>query len=250
MKLIKIIAAILLITLVCVPTKAQENFKKWEFNVFAGYNLGGTTPLPLPAEIRKIKSWRPGFTPTLAFHATRWLNQEWGLTSGIAIDIKGMVIEADVKYMYTNLVVGEGDQSGIFEGTFSGQNETKIKNGYITIPLLATYRPFTRWTFHGGGYISLLQDKKFEGNASDGYIRVGGPTGDKINIEKATFDFSSEQRNIDVGLMAGADWNFTSRMAVKGQLSWGLIPIFPSEFKGIPYKMYNIYFMLGIGYRL
>lgn len=250
MKFIKITFAAFLICLVCLPATAQTAFRQWEFNVFAGYNLGGTTPLPLPSEIRKIKSWRPGFTPTLAFHATRWINSEWGITSGIAIDLKGMAIKANVKYMYTSLLVGEGDQQGTFEGSFSGENKTTVKNGYITVPVLATYRPFERWTFHGGGYISFLQDKKFEGNASDGYIRVGGSTGDRINIDQATFDFSDEQRKIDAGLMLGADWRFTSRMSLKGQLSWSVVPIFPSGFKGIPYKMYNVYFMLGIGYRI
>lgn len=250
-KISVLLTAVLLAAAGCMPAaRAQQKLKKWEYNVFAGYNLGGTTPIPLPAEIRKVKSWSPGFTPTLAFQATRWINTEWGLTSGIAIDIKGMIIRADVKYMYTYLQVGEGDQTGPFEGSFSGQNKTSVKNGYLTVPLLASYRPFERWTFHAGGYIAFLQDKKFEGDASDGYIRVGGPTGDYINIEQATFDFSGEERNVDAGLIAAADWRFNQRMAVKGQLSWGLVPIFPSDFHGIPYKMYNVYFMLGVAYRL
>lgn len=250
MKLIKIAFAIL-IALSCSGTlSAQEPFKKWEFNVFAGYNLGGTTPLPLPAEIRQINSWAPGFTPTLAFHVTRWVNPTWGLTSGIEIDIKGMTIEADVKHWYTNLIVGSGEEVGNFTGTFSGKNRTKVKNGYITVPVLASYRHNHLWTFHAGPYISFLQDEKFEGSASDGYIRNGGPTGDIVAVTDATYDFSNEMRKVDAGLMAGADWNFTRKMAVKGQLSWGLVPIFPSSFRGISYKMYNIYIMLGLAYRL
>ncbi len=229
---------------------AQDRFKYWEFKGFAGYNMGGTSPLPLPPEIRKIKSWSPGFGGTLAIHATRWINPQWGITSGLAIDLKAMTIKADVKYMMTNLVVGEGDNTGYFSGMFTGQNTTKVRNGYLVLPLMAAWRPKENWTFRLGGYVASQQDPKFEGTASDGFIRNGGPAGDRINIEKATFDFSDNVRKTDVGLMASADWFFTNKMAVTGQLSWGLIPIFPSDFNGIPYKMYNIYFSTGIAYRL
>lgn len=251
MKAIKIILIALTVVLCNETLSAQNNLlKNWEFTAFAGYNLGGTTPLPLPAEIRKIKSWSPGFTPTLAFHATKWINPRWGVTTGIGIELKGMVIEADVKYWQTNLVVGEGAQTGTFSGTFSGTNRTKMRNGYVTIPLLATFRPYEKWTFYFGGYVSSLQDAKFEGSASDGYIRNGGPTGDKINVTEATYDFSDEMSKVDAGIMASADWYFTRKMAVKGQLSWGLVPVFPSSFKGISYNMYNVYVMLGLAYKI
>lgn len=250
MKRIRIVLTLAIAWGCCAGLLAQVPAKKWEFNVFAGYNLGGSTPMPLPAEIRKINSWSPGFSPTLAFHATRWINSDWGLTSGLEIDIKGMTIDADVKYWYTDLVVGSGEQVGNFSGTFSGKNKTKVMNGYITIPVLGTYRLNHLWTFHAGGYVSLLQDEKFEGTASDGYIRNGGPTGEIVKVTEATYDFSNELRKVDAGIMAAADWNFTRRMAVKGQLSWGLVPLFPSDFKGISYKMYNIYMMLGLAYRL
>lgn len=114
---------------------AQDRRDKWESKVFLGYNLGGTSPLPLPAEIRSINSWRPGFGGTLAFHITRWLSPQWGITTGLAIDIKGMKIDADVKYMHTSLVVGEGDNTGLFTGTFSGRNKTTVRNGYLLIPV-------------------------------------------------------------------------------------------------------------------
>lgn len=230
--------------------KAQETDHKWEYKVFAGFNFGGTTPVPLPPEIRSINSWSPGLAGTLAFHVTRWLNPEWGITSGLAIDIKGMKIDADVKYWYTNLVVGEGDNTGVFSGTFSGVNKTTARNGYLLIPVLAAWRPLEKWTFRLGGYYASLQDARFEGTASDGYIRNGGPSGDRINIEKASYDFSGELRKADAGLMASADWSFTHKLAATGQFSWGVVPVFPSGFEGISYKMYNIYLMLGLAYTL
>ncbi|MDR0748569.1 MAG: PorT family protein [Tannerellaceae bacterium] len=247
---IKIYGALLLMIAINGAGFAQESFKHWEYKAFAGYNMGGATPLPLPAEIRKINSWSPGFAAALAFHATRWITPSWGVTSGLAIDLKGMNIRADVKYMTTNLVIGEGDNTGTFTGMFTGKNRTITRNGYLVLPVLAAYKPYEKWTFRLGGYLASLQDANFAGDASDGYIRNGGAAGDRINIEKATFDFSDEVRKIDAGLMASADWFFTNKMAVTGQLSWGLVPIFPSDFNGIPYKMYNVYFMTGIAYKL
>lgn len=248
---ILLIATLLLVNLLySQPALSQTQGKSWEFKFFAGYNMGGSTPVPLPAEIRKINSWNPKLSGTLAFHATYWLTPEWGVTSGLALDIKGMEIKADVMYMMTNLVVGEGDNTGNFSGMFTGKNKTTVRNGYVVIPLLATWRPVEKWTFRLGGYVGSQQDAKFEGSASDGYIRVGGPDGDRINVEKATFDFSENIRKADAGLMASADWFFTQKMGVTGQFSWGFVPLFPSDFNGIPYKMYNIYFMLGIAYRL
>ena len=58
------------------------------------------------------------------FHLTRWLDPNWDVTTGLTIDLKGMKVEADVKYLYTSLVVGEGDHSGKFTGTFSGKDQT------------------------------------------------------------------------------------------------------------------------------
>jgi hypothetical protein len=236
----------------CTLAGAQTSARHWEYKVFAGYNLGGSSPLPLPAEIRAINSWSPGFAAALGFQATRWLTPEWGISSGLGIDIKGMRITADVKYMDTRLVIGEGEHTGLFSGMFTGENETRLHNGYLVVPLLGAYAPaaYTHWIFRLGGYVALLRDANFEGSASNGYIRNGGAAGDRIDIEKATFDFSDQLRKVDAGVMASTDWFFTHRLAVTGQLSWGLSPLFASGFNGIPYKMYNIYFMGGIAYKL
>ncbi|MDF9829226.1 porin family protein [Parabacteroides sp. PF5-6] len=228
----------------------QETNKEWEFKVYAAYNLGGTMPVPLPAEIRKIRSWNPGFGGTMAFHVSRWFTPEWGITTGLGIDLKKMKIKADVLYWPTSLVVGEGDQTGVFTGTFSGKNTTNTRNGYLVLPVMAAWRPVEEWTFRLGGYIALQQDPLFEGSASDGYIRNGGPTGDRINVEQASFDFSDEVRKYDAGLILSADWKFNRKMALTGQFSWGFVPLFPAHFEGVAYKMYNIYFALGIAYFL
>ncbi|WP_080904284.1 outer membrane beta-barrel protein [Parabacteroides sp. Marseille-P3160] len=233
--------------------KAQEqSSEKREYHLLVGLNIGGTTPIPLPREIRKINSYQPGLQPVLALRATHWLGSYpgWGITSGLYIDYKGFEEESEVKYWYTNLQVGEGEAAGTYSGTFSGKNKSKVKNGYFTIPLMASYRPFDGWTFHLGGYFSWMHTSKFEGTASDGYIRNGGPNGSKTIIESATFDFSDKEKDIDAGLLAAADWNFYRRLSLTCQLNYGLIPVFPSDFKGVSYSMYNIYFTIGFSYKL
>lgn len=246
-----LVAGILLCSFfVSLSLSAQESDKKWEYKFFAAYNLGGTSPVPFPREIRKVNSWSPEFGGTMAFQVSRWLTPQWGITAGLGVDLKSMKIGADVLYWQTNLEVGEGDRTGFFSGTFSGEITTKTRNGYIVLPVMAAYRPFESWTFRLGGYVASLQEAGFEGTAANGYIRSGGPTGDRIDVNHASYDFSDKMRKTDAGIMASADWNFTSKMAVTGQLSWGLVPIFPSDFQGITYGMYNIYFALGIAYRL
>ena len=199
---IKYIVTCLLLMSVSLSINAQEFRQHWEKKVFAAYNLGGTSPFPIPAEIRKINYWKPGFGGTLAFHLTRWLDPNWGVTTGLAIDLKGMKVEADVKYLYTSLVVGEGDHSGKFTGTFSGKDQTNVRNGYLVLPLMAAWRPNDQWSVRLGGYVAFQNDAKFEGVASDGYIRNGGPSGEKINVERATYDFAEEVRSFDAGIMA------------------------------------------------
>ena len=133
---------------------------------------------------------------------------------------------------------------------YNGKNKTDMRNDYLVLPLLAAWRPAEQWRVRLGGYVAFQNNAQFEGTASDGYIRNGGPTGEKINVESATYDFADEVRSFDAGLMASGDWFFTEKMAVTAQLSWGLVPIFPSDFEGLSYKMYNIYLSLGIAYKL
>ena len=65
---------LLAITLVSVHTWAQENRTKtlinaalhgWEYELKAGFNIGGTLPLPFPEEIRNIKSYNPTLSITI-----------------------------------------------------------------------------------------------------------------------------------------------------------------------------------------
>lgn len=63
--------------------KAQSNEHKgllWsslhglDYEFKAGVNIGGTSPLPLPKEIRSLDSYSPGLAITLEGNATKWID--------------------------------------------------------------------------------------------------------------------------------------------------------------------------------
>ena len=45
-----------------------------DYEFKAGVNIGGTSPLPLPKEIRSIESYSPGLAITLEGNITKWLD--------------------------------------------------------------------------------------------------------------------------------------------------------------------------------
>ena len=85
--------------------KSEKN--GWEYEVRAGVNIGGATPMPMPAEIRKIKSYSPKFNGTVEGVVTYWFdgnNSPWGLSTGLKVEEKGMITEADVKSYSTEII--------------------------------------------------------------------------------------------------------------------------------------------------
>lgn len=229
---------------------SQETIEnRFEHKIIAGFNIGATAPTSIPAEIRSIDAWWPQFTPQLGYNITYSLNEKWGLGSGITLDYKGMGTKATVKYIYTSIVIEDGSKDAL-EGYFVGKNETTIKLAYATIPLYATFNINDSWQIRAGGYASYLFSGKFSGTASDGYIRVNEPTGEKVEITKASFDFNDKLRNFDFGLLVGAEKRINDKFGIYGNLDWGLTPIFPSNFRAIDFNMYNIYLTLGLTYKL
>jgi hypothetical protein len=244
-KSVQIIACMAAFFAIVFPVDAQTPY--WEFKINAGYNIGGTSPIPLPAEIRKIEKYTPvEFPPHVALEASRWFNERWGLTAQLTLDLKGFTVKDSVLNLWTEMEMKEG----YYAGTFTGHNETNIKNTYLTIPVMASYRLSDVWLLQAGIYAAWMYAADFKGTASNGYIRDGGPTGEKTLVDVARFDFSEKQRSLDCGLLAAAEWKFTRNFALRGQLAWGLIPVFPSSFTGMPFKMYNIYGTLGVSYLL
>ena len=153
----------------------------WEYNIKAGFNIGGTSPIPLPKEIRKIDSYAPGIAIAIEGNATKWFDEKkkWGLTLGLRLENKNMTTEATVKN-YGMEILGQGGER--ISGVWTGGVKTKVHTAGPTIPLMATYKLNNRWNIKAGPYFSYILSREFSGHVYDGYLREDNPTGPKVEF--------------------------------------------------------------------
>jgi hypothetical protein len=124
----------------------------------------------------------------------------------------------------------------------------------FTLPIEATLALSRKVTLKAGPYFSLLVSKKFDGIAADGYIRQNDPTGPRINMgdkegEWATYDFSEDMRNLQMGIAAGVDWQLHRNIGLSADVNWGLTGIFKKDFKTVEQTLYPIYGTIGAFYK-
>ncbi len=224
-----------------------STLKGLEYRLKAGFNIGGTSPFPLPAEIRELNSYQPGMQISLEGNIIKWVDKKWGILFGVRFEDKGMETDANVKNYY---LVMDSPENGRLEGVWTGSVKTKVKNAYVTLPLQAIYKVSPRWDLKLGPYISFLTEKDFSGAAYNGYLREGDPTGDKVIIEneEATYDFSADLQKIQWGVDLGAEWRAFKHLSVYSDLTWGLNSIFEKDFESVSFDMYCIYLNFGFGY--
>jgi len=225
----------------------EENLSSRDYRVKAGLSIGGTSPIPLPAEIRKIEGFNPLLNLMIGAEVRQSLHKNWSLLSGLQFEIKGMETGAQVKNY--NLVM-VSDDDGEISGVFTGRVRTRVKKSHLTLPLLAMWQPGeqARWGIKAGLYGSLLLNGEFSGSAYDGYLREGDPTGQRIDITTASYDFSEELQRWNWGAQLGAEWRPFPHFLTSIDLSWGVNSIFKRDFDVITYKMIPIYGMLSFGY--
>ena len=106
----KIIASIILLAgCMQMALYAQKNQNQtlinaalhgWEYEIRAGVSIGGTSPLPLPVEIRSIDSYNPTLAFMLEGNAIKWLGttKKWGVITGVRLETKNMITKATVKF--------------------------------------------------------------------------------------------------------------------------------------------------------
>lgn len=220
-----------------------------EYEIKAGFNIGGTTPLPLPEEIRALTGYRPLINFSIEGNVTKWLDvqKKWGIIFGVRIENKGMEAEARVKN-YSMEIIDGGSK---LKGNWTGCVKTKVKSSYISIPVVATYKLNSRVRLNAGPYFSFLTQGDFSGNVFDGYLRKDNPTGTKVEFKDekvAPYDFSDDLRTFQYGLQVGADWRAFKHLNVFGNLTWGLNDVFKKDFSTISFAMYPIYLNVGFGY--
>lgn len=251
MKKYKVLILTLMSIALISTAKSQNLPRTFEHKIVAGFNLGATAPVPIPAEVRTVSAWWPEFTPQLGYRVIYNISPVVGIGSGIMLNYKGMGVKDRVKYMYTEVYLEE-DSKEPLKGYFVGRNKTIAKAAYATIPLFVSLTSTSNpdWSFRLGGYASYLFSGQFRGSVYNGYLRSPDPTGLKTDITTATFNFDNKIRSFDFGLSVGTERRINKRFGIYANLDWGLTDFFHSDFKGVEYGMYNIYFTLGLAYRL
>ncbi|EKB04462.1 porin family protein [Myroides odoratimimus] len=259
---LKNIITLSFVVLSITTLKAQEShdiksnyFKEFftenmDYQVRAHFSIGGSSPLGLPEEIRRIDSYNPGLQLGIEANATKWLtdDKQWGVRLGLRFEGKGMTTKATVKNYKTEIIQG-GDKVA---GYYTGKVKTKVRNTYLTVPVNVVYSINDNWNIYGGLYFSALIDKTFDGHVSDGYLREGIPTGEKLTFtgdSRATYDFSDEVRKFQWGTQVGAEWKMNNHFFLLGELSYGFNGVLNSDFDAISFSMHNIYLNLGFGYQ-
>ena len=217
----------------------------------AGYNIGGTTPVPLPATIRSLDGY--SLTPSfmVGADAVLPLTRQWGIMTGLRFENKGMKGDVTTKAYFMEVVKGDQKMAGLF----TGHVEQEVRQWMLTVPVQATLTLSRKVMLTGGPYVSFLLDKGFSGIASDGYLRKDTPTGPKILMgnregEWATYDFDDDMRSVQFGVGLGVDWQVYKCLGVSADLNWGLTGIFPGDFKTVEQTLYPVYGTIGVFYRL
>ena len=70
-----------------------------EYEIKAGFSIGGTAPLPLPVEIRSIDGYNPTLAISIGGEVTKWfaVQNKLGVIVGLRLENKAMTTEATVK---------------------------------------------------------------------------------------------------------------------------------------------------------
>jgi hypothetical protein len=243
------ITSILTLFLLQTAVAQEHLLGNFDFSLKAGFNIGGTAPMGIPAPIREIKSFNPLISLSLGGEVSYWLNAQWGVSTGVGFENKGMSTVARVKEYALLLKTDEGE----LQGLFSGEVKTGVHNGYMTIPLSVTYHTDKNINLLLGFYYAYLLTPSFTGSAYNGKFRTGNE-GSEYNMEMtepAAFpdSFSEALNKHDYGISGGIEWYAFKHFFVAGELDWGLRSIFPHSFKGIDMSMYNLYFKASFGYK-
>lgn len=217
------------------------------FSARLGYSIGGTTPMPLPAEIRKINGYSPLFNYSVGAFYNYRLNSNWFLVSGIRLERKGMTSKATVKNYGMSI---KNDDGSSVSGRWTGDVTMTSDQVSLTVPLSVFFSISEKWRLQAGLYASYVLSCDFSGEVYDGYLREGDPTGAKIEIDDKgqSFDFSDEMQKFQWGASIGTEYRVCKSISVFADLNWGLNNIFESDFKTVTFNLYPIYGNIGVEY--
>lgn len=215
----------------------------------AGYNIGATTPLGLPASIREIGGYSPGADFNVGVYASRMIADRWGIGLGVVYDRKGMQASITTRNYHLTMNITDGDEIGTKTGYYTGKIKNKTELGYLSVPVYAVFRPSDKWEFTGGVYFAAALSRSFIGNVSEGKMRED-PLHPAIGITRAEYDYSSDIRKFDTGITIGANRRIYRGLGVKASMQWGLISVLDPSTRKIDMNTYNVYLNLGLTYAL
>ncbi len=246
----KTITTILLAAAAALPTQAVGIFDNLTYYARAGFSIGGTAPVGMPASIRGLDRYTVQPNVTLALDAYKPLGNGWGIMAGFHLENKDMETDARVKNY--SMEIRQGSQS--LAGRFTGNVITQVDEWMVTLPLMATYDVSPKVRLKAGPYLSYVLSNSFSGYAYGGYLRVGDPTGNKVEVgtdkaSQGTYDFSDDLRHFQFGFDFGADWYFSRRWGAYADIAWGVTGIFEGDFKTIEQTLYPIYGTIGLTYK-
>lgn len=223
----------------------SQTLKGLEYRLKAGFNFGGTSPLPLPEEIRQLKGFNPNLNIAIEGDVVKKIGKsDFSVMIGICLENKGMETDALVKNYQMSIINGNAELAG----RWTGGVKTKVRLACLTFPVLLQYKLSPRWELKIGPYFSWIAKGDFSGTVYDGYLRQGDPTGEKFSLNEASYDFSDNLRRFNWGAQIGAEWRAFKHLNVGLDLDWGLNSIFPSSFETVSFAMYPIYANLNFGY--
>ncbi|MCD8290766.1 MAG: PorT family protein [Prevotella sp.] len=244
------ILSILTVGLV-IPMHASTFIDSLSYDIRFAYSIGGSMPIGMPATIRSLDKYSLEANVQVGVDVYEKFSKRWGLATGLRLENKGMSIEATVKNYHMTMV--RGGQT--LEGRFTGHNATDVTQWMFTLPVQAVCYLGDKWMLRCGPYISYVHSHSFSGHASDGYLRVGDPTGAKVEIgsdenTRGSYDFSDDLRNFQYGVLVGANWRFYKSWGLLVDVSWGLNGIFKSDFHTIEQTFHPIYGTIGLSYHI
>lgn len=243
---------------------ADTNIRHWNLDLRAGYSIGGTIPIDMPAEMRHINGFSPKFNYRFGLDIEYRLTPEWGILSGAYIERKGF--QGDMAVRGYQITMRQGTEE--ISGPFTGNVVTNIVQTGITVPVQATWRINPNLKLRVGPYVSLITDKSFNGYAygntgADGrptaYLRRDSPKGDLVYIgndesSRGTFGdeaFKDYLRSFQWGADLGCDWFFSRHWGIFGDVSYGFNSAFNDK-DGNPVNMnlHPLYASIGVVYRI
>lgn len=247
----KTILATMLLAATAMTASAENILDGWEYTARLGYNIGGTTPVGMPATIRSLNKYTLQANFALGVDVYKHFTPQWGVLTGLHLENKGMEVDATVKNYHMSMTQG-GDK---IDGYYTGNLVTECNEWALTLPVMATFNVCDKVMLKCGPYVSYVATKTFKGHVYDGYLRRDVPTGEKIEMgnteeSRGTFDFSDKMRRVQVGIDIGVDWQIGRRWGAYADLQWGLNGIHKSSFTTIEQTLYPIYGTLGVMYKL